>query len=487
MVTIRTLKGNTMKLKYMFLAAASVLALGSCVRDAISPLTGKYPAPEVYEMTKVLSQPSEKVGNTRMFTVELATEGVTGSEGNWQGTGSVLCVKFIGDKYFLHDAAYTAAPAGTAKKGNYIVGQDGSAMYTVTDGQAKSIGLDYGSITVLSDNGDYTISGTVWLADESIVQVKANVVLTYEADPEPVMLTKVLQAQSNLSNGTNTVTMQLATDGVNMAYDPATWQNVYSGTGNYLAIDIYSEDGYLHPGTYKPSATGGTVNAGEYGIGWDPGDLWGIGMVFTNWGTCWWTANDGATSAEKILEGEILVEKNGSTYTITYNHNGIFFRYNGKIEAVDPDGGQAVAYTELKTLISASVNQGLVTLNLATDGVSAEYDPATYSWVYSGTGNYLATDIYSADGKLHEGTYQACSEGGKVGEGQFGIGYDTEMWGMQFFNWGTCWWTVTDGATSAEKILDGTLTVTSDGDNYTITIESSVINARYTGPVTFAQ
>ena len=61
------------------------------------------------------------------------------------------------------------------------------------------------------------------------------------------------------------------------------------------------------------------------------------------------------------------------------------------------------------------------------------------------------------------------------------------MWGMQFFNWGTCWWTVTDGATSAEKILDGTLKVTSEGDNYTITIESSAINARYTGPVTFAQ
>ena len=63
-------------------------------------------------------------------------------------------------------------------------------MYTVTNGQAKSIGLDYGSITVVSDNGDYTISGTLWLADESIVQVKANVALTYEADPEPVMLTR---------------------------------------------------------------------------------------------------------------------------------------------------------------------------------------------------------------------------------------------------------------------------------------------------------
>ena len=58
------------------------------------------------------------------------------------------------------------------------------------------------------------------------------------------------------------------------------------------------------------------------------------------------------------------------------------------------------------------------------------------------------------------------------------------MWGMQFFNWGTCWWTVEDGATSAEKVLDGTINVSVDGDVYTIALASSTVNARFIGKLT---
>ena len=112
-----------------------------------------------------------------------------------------------------------------------------------------------------------------------------------------------------------------------------------------------------------------------------------------------------------------------------------------------------------------------------------EFHSATWTTTYSGTGNYLALDIYSADGKLAPGTYNACATGGAIGAGEFGIGYDTEMWGTQFFNWGTCWWTVTDGATSAQKVLDGTVTVSLDGGNYTVVLQSSTVNARYVGPI----
>ena len=56
---------------------------------------------------------------------------------------------------------------------------------------------------------------------------------------------------------------------------------------------------------------------------------------------------------------------------------------------------------------------------------------------------------------------------------------------MVFENWGTCWWAVAGGAAVAEaKVLDCTLTVAVDGDTYTITLESSVVNARYVGPMT---
>ena len=46
-------------------------------------------------------------------------------------------------------------------------------------------------------------------------------------------------------------------------------------------------------------------------------------------------------------------------------------------------------------------------------------------------------------------------------------------------------WAVADGAAVAEaKVLDGTLTVAVDGEIYTITLESSAVNARYIGTLT---
>lgn len=461
-----------MKLLYKILtAAAGLLALSSCVEDAITPLTGKYEKPAAYELNTLKSQSVEKGDKTRTFTVEV-------SDGN-----ATLNMVFVGDKYFLADGSYTPSPADQAKKNMYIVGNGGTTF--------NNIPVESGSIKVTQGTGSYTFSGILWLADESIVDFKSNVALAYEPDPEPVKLTQVISATSNVANGTNSVTINLGTSDISSTMDPNTWQTVWTGEGNYLAVDFYSADGYLHPGTYKPSAAGGVIAEGEYGIGWDPGDLWGIGMVFENWGTCWWTVSNGTTTAEKISSGDIIVEKSGSKYTITYNHNGLWMTFSGKIEAVDPDGTSGdtgdiddTEYVELTTLLSATVNQGLLTINMAQEGISSTTDPNTWQTIWEGEGNYLATDIYSADGKLYTGEYKACAEGGAVGEGEFGIGYDTTVdwgWGpMEMKDWGTCWWTVADSATTAEKVLDGTITVAVEGENLVIKLKSSLVNARFT-------
>lgn len=461
-----------MKLLYKILtAAAGLLALSSCVEDAITPLTGKYEKPAAYELNTLKSQSVEKGDKTRTFTVEV-------SDGN-----ATLNMVFVGDKYFLADGSYTPSPADQAKKNMYIVGNGGTTF--------NNIPVESGSIKVTQGTGSYTFSGILWLADESIVDFKSNVALAYEPDPEPVKLTQVISATSNVANGTNSVTINLGTSDISSTMDPNTWQTVWTGEGNYLAVDFYSADGYLHPGTYKPSAAGGVIAEGEYGIGWDPGDLWGIGMVFENWGTCWWTVSNGTTTAEKISSGDIIVEKSGSKYTITYNHNGLWMTFSGKIEAVDPDGTSGdtgdiddTEYVELTTLLSATVNQGLLTINMAQEGISSTTDPNTWQTIWEGEGNYLATDIYSADGKLYTGEYKACAEGGTVGEGEFGIGYDTTVdwgWGpMEMKDWGTCWWTVADGATTAEKVLDGTITVAVEGESLVIKLKSSLVNARFT-------
>ena len=468
-----------MKLIYkLFAVAASILALSSCVESAIGPMTGKYEKPVVYEMNTLASQSVEKGDKYRTFTVELS------------GDNASITLKMVSDKYFLADGIYTPAPADQAKKNTYIVGNGGTTF--------KNIPVETGSIKVAQGEGTYSFAGMLWLADESVIEIKSTVALVYEADPEPVRLTTLLSATSNVASGTKSLTINLGTDGISSTAEPPTWQPVWTGTGNYLALDIYSADGYLHEGTYTASAAGGTINEGEFGIGWDPGDLWGIGMVFENWGTCWWdVAGGAATINQKVTEGSVTVTRKGSKWVIELvsgeGKSMLWTKFEGAIDALtDPalGGGGNVDdtdYVELTKLLSATKNQGLLTINMAQDGISSTTDPNTWQTIWEGEGNYLAADIYSADGKLYTGEYKACAVGGVVGEGEFGIGYDTTVdwgWGpMEMKDWGTCWWTVADGATSAEKVLDGTMTVAMEGDNVVIKLKSSIVNAKFTYPV----
>ena len=472
-----------MKLIYkLFAAAASILALSSCVESAIEDMTGKYEKPVVHEMNTLVSQSVEKGEKTRTFTVELA------------GDNASMTLKMVSDKYFLADGSYTPATADQAKKNTYIVGNGGTTF--------NNIPVETGSIKVTQGEGTYSFAGILWLADESVIELKSTVALVYEADPEPVKLTTVLSATSNVANGTNSLTINLGTDGISSTTDPTTWQTVWTGTGNYLALDIYSEDGYLHEGTYTASAVGGTINAGEFGIGWDPGDLWGIGMVFENWGTCWWdVANGAAVINQKVTEGTVTVTRKGSKWVIELvsgeGKSMLWTKFEGAIEAVtDPalGGGGNVDntdYVELTNLLSATSNVAngtkSLTMNLGTDGISSTTDPNTWQTVWEGEGNYLGLDIYSEDGKLYTGTYNACAAGGTINAGEFGIGWDPgDLWGigMVFENWGTCWWNVAGGAAvAAGKVTDGTVEVLVEGANLVIKLKSSLVNARFTYPV----
>ena len=470
----------------IFAAAASILALSSCVQDAIGPLTGEYEKPVTYELNTLVKNEVTVDKSTRTFNVVLTDNAAT------------LDMKFVGNKYFLPDNGYTAATADAAKNGTYIVGNGGST-FTVN---GNTVGIDSGTLNVKQADGVYTFKGTLWLADESVIAVNSAVAIVYEADPEPVVLKQVLSATSNVASGTNSLTINLGTDGISSTTDPTTWQTVWTGTGNYLALDIYSADGYLHEGTYTACAVGGTINEGEFGIGWDPGDLGGIGMVFENWGTCWWdVANGAAVVNQKVTEGTVTVTRKGSKWVIELvSGEGkamLWTKFEGAIEAVtDPalGGGGNVDdtdYVELTNLLSATSNVAngtkSLTMNLGTDGISSTTDPATWQTVWEGEGNYLALDIYSEDGKLYTGTYNACAAGGAINAGEFGIGWDPgDLWGigMVFENWGTCWWNVAGGAAvAAGKVTDGTVQVLVEGTNLVIKLKSTLVNAKFTYPV----
>ena len=463
-----------------------MLALSSCVKDAIGPLTGEYAKPVNYELNTVVKNEVIKGESTRTFNVVLTDNSAT------------LDMKFVGNKYYLPENGYTAATADAAKNGTYIVGNGGST-FTVN---GNTVGVDSGTLTVKQVEGGYTFKGTLWLADESVIAVNSSVALVYEADPEAVKLTTLLSATSNVASGTNSLTINMGTDGISSTTDPTTWQTVWTGTGNYLALDIYSEDGYLHEGTYTACATGGAINPGEFGIGWDPGDLWGIGMVFENWGTCWWdVANGAATINQKVTEGTVTVTRKGSKWVIELvsgeGKSMLWTKFEGAIDALtDPalGGGGNVDdtdYVELTTLLSATSNVAngtkSLTLNLGTDGISSTTDPATWQTVWEGEGNYLALDIYSEDGKLYTGTYNACATAGTINAGEFGIGWDPgDLWGigMVFENWGTCWWNVAGGAAvAAGKVTDGTVQVLVEGTDLVIKLKSTLVNAKFTYPV----
>ena len=472
-----------MKLIYkLFAVAASILALSSCVESAIGPMTGKYEKPVVYEMNTLASQSVEKGDKYRTFTVELS------------GDNASMTLKMVSDKYFLADGSYTPAPADQAKKNTYIVGNGGTTF--------NNIPVETGSIKVAQGEGTYSFAGMLWLADESVIEIKSTVALVYEADPEPIRLTTLLSATSNVASGTKSLTINLGTDGISSTSEPPTWQPVWTGTGNYLALDIYSADGYLHEGTYTASAAGGTINEGEFGIGWDPGDIWNIGIAFENWGTCWWdVAGGAATINQKVTEGSVTVTRKGSKWVIELvsgeGKSMLWTKFEGAIDALtDPalGGGGNVDdtdYVELTKLLSATSNVAngtkSLTLNLGTDGISSTTDPTTWQTVWEGEGNYLALDIYSEDGKLYTGTYNACATAGTINEGEFGIGWDPgDIWniGIAFENWGTCWWNVADGAAvAAGKVTDGTVQVLVKGTDLVIKLKSTLVNAKFTYPV----
>ncbi|MBQ2248450.1 MAG: hypothetical protein II323_06815 [Tidjanibacter sp.] len=482
-----------MNIKSFFATLLALATLSACTTEpAIDDLEGKYPAPKELSLT-LLSQERVKGEKVNTFHITLATEGVSLNGEQLAGSGQVLDLQFFGGKYYLEPTTYT--PAEEEKAGRYFIGNNGSAYYTVENGTATATQIEKGSITVAQVENDYEIYGTLWLVGGEAVKFESAANIVYEGFPEPTKLTQLISATSNVASGTMSVTLNLGTADISSTTDPTTWQTVWTGEGYYLAVDLYSADGYLHEGTYTASAAGGAINEGEFGIGWDPGDLWGIGMVFENWGTCWWTVSGGTTSAEKITEGEIVVAKSGSTYTITYQGGDIWCEYKGKVDALNPSAGEGGnedtnEYVELSNLISATSNVAngtkSLTINMGQEGISSTTDPNTWQTVWTGEGNYLALDIYSEDGKLYTGTYNASAAGGAINAGEFGIGWDPgDLWGigMVFENWGTCWWTVSGGATSAQKVVDGTVTVAVEGANLVIKLLSSTTNAKFTYPV----
>ena len=269
----------------------------------------------------------------------------TGGESTWSTDRRYFDLKFSDLTTTLVGYDAFLAP------GLYMLGGDeigkAIAAKTKVGGQTPSEGW----ITVNNRDGKYQF--TAQFGDQVYFWTGT---LPFQADPAPLDLTVLQQASANKDN--KLVTMQLATEGIAQTMNE-NWQTVWTGEGYYLALDLYSEDGYLHEGNYTASAEGGVVNAGEFGIGYDTVVDWGWGpMEMKDWGTCLWTVSGGAATAEKITAGLVSVtsreekvdDKDVTIWTISWGAEyPVEVVFEGAIPALTkpkkPDGPVALDYT----------------------------------------------------------------------------------------------------------------------------------------------
>ena len=260
------------------LALALTLSWMSCTReslDTINEINDHSSVPEeVMELTNLTKSLSTWSLDRRYFDL------------SFTGNGASLDTRLVG-----FDALLTP--------GQYVLGADEIGKAILADTKVNGLPAKEGFITVTQSKGKYIVDAQI---DGNVLAWTGD--LPFKADPDPTVLTVVQQAQANKDG--KLVTMQLATEGISQTMNE-NYQTVWVGEGGYLALDLYSEDGYLHEGSYTASAEGGVVGPGEFGRGWDPGDLYNIGWIFTDWGTCWWTVKDGAATAEKITDGLVAV------------------------------------------------------------------------------------------------------------------------------------------------------------------------------------
>ena len=372
-----------MKKIFGFLALGLLLAV-SCEKEGpmtVNHITDLYTAPDGATVMQLSKAESQWATDRRYFNLDFSN----------------LSTTLVG-----YDALL--AP------GQYLIGADqiGSAINTKVNGQTPGKGW----ITVNEKDGQYQITATF---DGKVYYWTGS--LPFSPDPAPTKLVEVLSAQSNKGNGVNSLTMNLSTGGFSQGYDE-NWQQVWTGAGNYLALDIYSDDGYLHDGTYTACAEGGVINPGEFGIGYDTQIEWD-GQVYPmlNWGTCWWTVANGAATAEKITSGLVSVtsreekvdDKDVTIWTIAWGAKyPVEVLFEGAIPALTKPkkpSGPVVPDCLYTDTVTPSEGFDLHAINITDkDGNELAYlELLTENGATDLSGSYPATSYAGQPGQMRDG------------------------------------------------------------------------------------
>ena len=143
-------------------------------------------------------------------------------------------------------------------------------------------------------------------------------------------------------------------------------------------------------------------------------------------------------------------------------------------------GGDTTDYVDISNWLGGSTNMSSTTLIF---GESSLYHDEILQTIM-GEGRYLSLEICTGvPEEIWSGEYTASVNEGFGMQGEFVRGYGSEIWGVEGLDWGTCWMTVSNGMTTAERVYDGTVKIIVDGEKLIVKIESSVVNAKAVCPM----
>lgn len=475
-----------LKLASILCAVAAIFGLASCTEDVVGVAQLPTLSGEVV-LTDVLATRGARVSPSYLLTVELGTTGASK-----EGSGYVLEAKFASASTSLTAGKYTEASSAFAGPGNFITGAAGTKLYV--NGQMHLVTA--GTFEVALEGTTYTFEAIVKLDNGQNYSLNfAGAELAWSGFPELQNLTEVTAAQANQNK---TVTVKLSDGKWGVEYlEENGWQPSYTGKGHYLAADFYSEDGYLNPGVYKPSADPNNPQKGEYVVGYEfDGSQWGMGIMMfgTNWFTVDASANPAETS-EKILTGDITVSLAGKVYTITVDNGELYAQFVGEIPALTKPEAPAtppVLRGEYPHLVGMSSQyeqyQSVIIQFASTDKVKY----ANNAW--SGTGKVFNLTINAAlDGEnlyIPTGVY-AVNENGAENPftWQATGGMDLSEWGMGYMYWGSYFSDIVDGTSTVTELKDGTIWVGAKDGEYIIHMNTAgkeflVYQGKITGLIT---
>jgi len=247
-----------MKTKFILAGAmAALFCFTSC-----SEKEENFSLKDTYHLDKVLvAQGAGFNEELYTFTIELAEEGVSGSNGSYTGTGKVVKYQFYGSKYYLDSSVYPATNAGAEADGSYIPSQ--STVYDVVNGQVTAKGITEGYVYVNKSGKSYRFGTTSKLSDGSEFKFVSGCEIDFPKLPKYKYKTNMIQTY----DAGGKYVIDFGDEGIYLDNGSVV------GNGEFFHLEINNltsvKDGVYNPGEYVKGFQNDTYAA--WGYVWDEG------------------------------------------------------------------------------------------------------------------------------------------------------------------------------------------------------------------------